>query len=87
VVSSLSMHPLVRMMESGLYVTLNTDDPSISQITLSDEYRLAVDHLGMTQARLAERLVAAAQVTFLPANARQALLDRIHTRLRQEHLE
>ena len=86
VVSSLSMHPLVKMMEAGLFVTINTDDPSISQITLSDEYRLAVDHLGLTQAHLAERLVAAAQVTFLPSNARQALLDRIQTRLRQEHL-
>jgi adenosine deaminase len=39
VVSSLKAHPLLEMMESGLNVTLATDDPSISQITLGDEYR------------------------------------------------
>ena len=39
VVRSLTAHPLPRMMAAGLNVTLNTDDPSVSRITLSHEYQ------------------------------------------------
>ena len=35
------------MMQAGLNITINTDDPGISHITLTDEYRLAVEDLGM----------------------------------------
>jgi adenosine deaminase len=87
VVSSLTAHPLLQMMAAGLYVTINTDDPSISQITLSDEYRLAVENLGFSQARLAGRVMAAAQASFLPVDARRALLEKITARLRQESIE
>jgi adenosine deaminase len=84
VVPSLTAHPLVKMIEAGLYVTLNTDDPSISQITLSDEYRIAVESLQLSRANLAERIIAAAQVAFLPAREKQALISRIRDRLPQE---
>ena len=87
VVQSLSAHPLVKMMEAGLYVTINTDDPSISQITLSDEYRQAVENLGLSQAQLVERVCAAAQAAFLPAVEKQKLLERLHDQLHQERLE
>jgi adenosine deaminase len=49
-VRSLTTHLLVKRLEAALFVTINTDDPSISQITLSDEYRLAVENLGLSQA-------------------------------------
>lgn len=87
VVSSLTAHPLLRMMAAGLYVTLNTDDPSISQITLSDEYRLTVENLGLSQAQLAGRVIAAAQAAFLPVDARRSLIEQILARLRQEKIE
>jgi adenosine deaminase len=85
VVASLTEHPLQRMLEAGLYVTLNTDDPSISQITLSEEYRLAVESLGLTQAQLGERILAAARASLLPQSQKQALHDQILTFLRKEN--
>ncbi len=84
VVPSLTAHPLTKMIAAGLYVTLNTDDPSISQITLSDEYRIAVESLQLSRAALAERVVAAAQAAFLPAQEKKALISRIQERLPQE---
>jgi adenosine deaminase len=87
VVPSLTAHPLTKMLEAGLYVTINTDDPSISQITLSDEYRLAVENLGLSQTQLAARVVASAQASFLPPAEKQKLVDRVRDRLRQERLE
>lgn len=73
VVPALSDHPLPRMLTSGLNVTLNTDDPSISQIRLSDEYRLACEDLGLPLEVLAERVLAAARASFLPEDERQTL--------------
>lgn len=87
VVASLTAHPLGKMLDAGLYVTLNTDDPSISQITLSDEYRLAVENLGLSLAQLVERLIASAQASFLPAAEKQKLVERLRDRLRQERLD
>lgn len=83
VIAHLAAHPLPKMLEAGLYVTINTDDPSISQITLSDEYRLAVETLGLTQAQLGERILAAARAAILSPDQKQALMEKITGRLRQ----
>ncbi len=49
VVHSLDTHPLMSMLDAGLNVTINTDDPSISRITLSHEYYTACEDLHMPQ--------------------------------------
>jgi adenosine deaminase len=77
VVKSLEEHPLTRMISSGLNVTLGTDDPSISQIVLSDEYKRACETLGMAQDVLKTRILAAAQAAFLPDKEREALVARL----------
>lgn len=41
VVPQLETHPITQMIEAGLRCTLNTDDPSVSGITLSDDYAAA----------------------------------------------
>jgi adenosine deaminase len=82
VVPSLAAHPLLRMMESGLNVTLATDDPSISQITLGDEYRQVCENLGMTRQVLKERILAAAQAAFLPDKEREKLVAQLKKELK-----
>jgi adenosine deaminase len=79
-VASLSTHPLPRMLQAGLNVTLNTDDPSISQINLSSEYRLALQALGLSQSVLYERVLAAAEAAFIPETERQIITAKIKTR-------
>ncbi len=74
VVTSLADHPLPRMLTAGINVTINTDDPSVSQIRLSDEYRLVCEDLGLSLQTLQERILAAAQASFLPLEARQSLV-------------
>lgn len=75
VVRSLADHPLPAMLRSGLNVTINTDDPSISRITLGDEYRLAMRDLGVSPSVLKERILAAAQAAFLPETEKSALVE------------
>lgn len=72
VVPSLEEHPVMEMLSAGLNVILGTDDPSISQIALSDEYSHVCEELGMSHVVLKERILAAAQASFLPeADLRQ----------------
>jgi adenosine deaminase len=73
VVNSLKDHPLMAMVMEGLNVTINTDDPSISKINLSGEYRAAVELLGLPLPVLQERVLAAAQGSFLHPGQKQQL--------------
>lgn len=82
VVESLQSHPLMQMIEKGLNVTLDTDDPSISQITLSDEYRQACEELGMGLATLKQCILASAQASFLPEKERANLVEKLKKELK-----
>jgi adenosine deaminase len=77
VVNSLDTHPLMKMLDAGLNVTINTDDPSISRITLSHEYYTASEDLRMPQSALKQRIVAAAQAGFLPENEKVNLVKQL----------
>jgi adenosine deaminase len=77
VVASLETHPIVKLLEEGLNVTINTDDPSISRITLSHEYYAACEELNMPQSQLKERIVAAAQAGFLPDREKESLVNQL----------
>jgi adenosine deaminase len=48
VASDIKNHPIKRLMEYGVPVSLNTDDPAISGITLTDEYLKALQELNFT---------------------------------------
>jgi adenosine deaminase len=77
VVPALIDHPLPRMINAGINVTLNTDDPSISGITLSDEYILAQDELGLSSRILSGCILNGAKESFLPGREKSILHDRL----------
>lgn len=57
VVKSLQEHPVRRLFDAGVPLTLNTDDPAMFACTLTGEYALAARAFGFTEAEL--RQVAA----------------------------
>ncbi len=77
VVQSLDTHPLMGMLEAGVNVTINTDDPSISRITLSHEYYTACEDLHMPQSTLRQRIVAAAEAGFLAPDEKVELVNQL----------
>jgi len=79
VVPELKAHPFAHMLSAHLNATLNTDDPSISQIVLSNELRLANEHLGVPLGTLRDQTLAAAQAAFLPEDERVALVEMLTT--------
>lgn len=52
IVPSIAAHPLARLHRAGVPVTLNTDDTTVSDITLSEEYVGAVETIGLTPSEL-----------------------------------
>jgi adenosine deaminase len=82
VVSSLPEHPLPRMFEAGLKVTVNTDDPSVSRITLAHEYQHISEDLRVPMDTLKNSVLVAAQAAFLPDVEKEKLVASLKKELK-----
>lgn len=76
-VSALESHPIANMLQQGLNVTVNTDDPRISNINLSDEYRLVCETLDFSLNDLRKMVIAAANAAFIPEQEKKDLVESI----------
>jgi adenosine deaminase len=84
VVYSLSHHPLLDMLNLDILATLNTDDPSVSNLTLTAEYQAAVQMLKLDYVHLRRLLLNAASVVFLPEDGRRQLMAHFEQQLPAE---
>ncbi len=73
VVRGLSLHPLRDLFGLRLKVTINTDDPSVSDTTLTDEYLVAMEAIGLTPEMICQAISNAIDVAFLPEEERASL--------------
>ena len=76
-VPSFQKHPFKKFFDEKVRVTLNTDDPAISNITLTDEFELAAREYKLTPAQIRELLVNAANAAFAEASVRRELVGRL----------
>jgi len=67
-------HPLRRFLEHGILATINTDDPGISNITLSYEFEVAAPAAGLSPDQIRQAQHNALEVAFLTEAEKQALL-------------
>ena len=74
IVPTVEAHPLRRLLHAGVRVTLNTDDLTVSDITLSEEYARAVERIGVTLPELWAMDLAALEAAFCD-DATRARLD------------
>jgi adenosine deaminase len=81
VIQRISDHPLRDMLFLNLKATVNTDDPAVSDISLTDEYEVVVEDLGLTPDHLKAALLTAASATFLPPVERERLVDQFKLEL------
>jgi adenosine deaminase len=73
VTPTFTQHPLRRLYAAGIPVTINTDDPSVSDTTLSDEYVVAASTMGLTVKDVQLMILNAARAAFVDKDEREAL--------------
>jgi len=76
VVAADAVHPVFSMLDAGLNVTLNSDDPPMFATSLTEELRYVVGH-GVSPDRVAASMRDAAEASFLDAAGKAALLTRL----------
>ncbi|MEU8162710.1 adenosine deaminase [Micromonospora parva] len=76
-VATLDEHPLPQLVEAGLLVTINSDDPPMFGTTLNDEYAVAARLLGIGAEGLAGLARNAVTASFLDPAGKQRILAEI----------
>jgi adenosine deaminase/aminodeoxyfutalosine deaminase len=76
-VPSLEEHSLPALVEAGVVVTINSDDPPMFATTLNREYVVAASLLDLDVTGVADLARTAARVSFLPADGTAALIAEI----------
>jgi adenosine deaminase len=76
-VRSLAGHPLPRLLDAGLFVTVNTDIPAMTGAGLGEEYRQLRDTFRYDDAVIAGIARAGVRASFAPADFKARLLARI----------
>ncbi len=84
---SLEAHPLPRLLEAGLYVTINSDDPPMFNTTLTDEYLKLAATFGFDRQVIEQFVLNGVRAARLPAERRVAMEQQFQAEmadLRQE---
>lgn len=76
-VASLAEHPLPRLLDAGVPVTLASDDPGMFGTTLDAEYLLCAREFGLGRTELADLARAGVRAAFCPDPRKAELLAEI----------
>ena len=76
-VASIDLHRLKDMLDAGLVVTINSDDPAYFGGYIADNYRAVATALRLTDDHLRQMAAFSIEASFLPAEAKAPLLAEI----------
>ncbi|HET6626754.1 MAG TPA: adenosine deaminase [Nocardioidaceae bacterium] len=76
-VTVLEEHPISQMVDAGVLVTVNSDDPPMFGTTLNREYQIAAGLLGLDEPGIAALARNAVAASFLPDADKSALITEI----------
>lgn len=76
-VASVEAHPVRRMLDHGVVVTINTDDPPMFGATLEGEYLAVATSLGLQRSEVATLAANGVRSSFLPESRKAELLAEI----------
>ena len=77
VVERIEEHPIRQMVEAGLFVTVNSDDPPMFGTDLNHEYAVAAELLGLDEGGVAELARQAVRASFLEDAGKRRLIGEI----------
>lgn len=76
-VPDMSQHNIMRLLQRGVSVTVNSDDPSYFGGYLSENYAAVAEHLGMTVNEAATLARNSFTASFLTTDQQQTMLDAV----------
>ena len=79
IIPTIAEHPFRRLLHAGVRVTLNTDDLTVSDVTLSEEYARAVEQVGVTLPELWAVNTAAIEAAFCGEPTKEDLRETFLT--------
>ena len=77
VVDDITRHPLKRMLDLGLFVTVNSDDPAYFGGYVNENYIAVAEALGLTREELAQLARNSFEASWLDAAAKSALMAEV----------
>jgi adenosine deaminase/aminodeoxyfutalosine deaminase len=74
--ASVEKHPLRKLFDAGVLLTLNTDDPDMFRTSLVREYQIAEEVFGFSDTELRQLAMNSFQASFLPEERKRELLAK-----------
>ena len=74
-VRTIEEHPLKKLFDLGVKVTINSDDPEVLETNLNNEYRIAHEVLGMSMDEIAACNRNAYEASFIPEIAKRRVWE------------
>jgi len=81
VCADLAAHPLHRLRDAGVIVTINSDDPPLFNTTLNDEVALLATGFGLDVGTIDQILLDGVRASFLPPEEKAALEARFQSEM------
>ncbi|MFH0802744.1 MAG: adenosine deaminase [bacterium] len=75
-VASIAASPFKRFMDKGIPVVINTDDPGVSNTTLTDEYLKVANQFGISVAQLQHIVLNGVDAAFISTDKKKVLHDK-----------
>ena len=75
-VRTIEEHPLKKLFDLGVKVTINSDDPEVLETNLNNEYRIAHQVLGISMEDIATCNRYACEASFIPEEAKKKVLEK-----------
>lgn len=82
-VADIAEHPIRRYLDSGLLVTVNSDDPPMFGTSITNEFRVLRERLGFSGHELQQLSLNAIEASFLPEAEKRALRDEFLSEFQQ----
>jgi adenosine deaminase len=75
-VRTIEEHPLKKLFDLGVKVTINSDDPEVLETNLNNEYRIAHEVLGMSMDDIAMCNRFAYKASFIPEEEKKRVWEK-----------
>jgi len=75
-VKTIEEHPLKKLFDLGVKVTINSDDPEVLETNLNNEYRIAHEVLGMSMEEIATCNRYAYEASFIREEAKKRIWEK-----------